>query len=120
MNDQPPAPLLKAPNAERYMLESENLRRRQLRSALLHGSGRNWRERRRIWPGALAGAIVVAVIVAVIGVYGAFQRQQKILEDEQRRRQSASAPGRSAASSPPLWSSRMSTTIAQHDHGPSR
>jgi hypothetical protein len=77
------------PNAERFMLQSEDLRRRQLRSALLHGSGRNWRERRRIWPAALAGAIAVAVIIAVIGVYGAFERQQKIIDEEQRRRSGA-------------------------------
>jgi len=91
MSDPDPVPLVTAPNAERYMLESENLRRRQLHSALLHGSGRSWRESRRIWPAALAGAVVVAVIIAVIGVYGAFQRQQNILDEEQRRRQSMPA-----------------------------
>lgn len=56
------------PNAERYLLEADALRRRQLVSALLHGSRRTWREQRRIWPGLVAGVIVVAVIVAVFGV----------------------------------------------------
>ncbi|HET8684453.1 MAG TPA: hypothetical protein VFM54_21655, partial [Micromonosporaceae bacterium] len=45
-----PAPFVTTPNAERYLLEADSLRRRQLRSALLHGSTRVWRERRRIWP----------------------------------------------------------------------
>jgi hypothetical protein len=56
------------PNAEKYLLEADALRRRQLVSALLHGSRRTWREQRRIWPGVVAGVIVVAVIVAVFGV----------------------------------------------------
>ncbi|HZN19758.1 MAG TPA: hypothetical protein VFB84_16480 [Micromonosporaceae bacterium] len=82
-----PAPFVTTPNAERYLLEADSLRRRQLRSALLHGSTRVWRERRRIWPAALSGLVVVAVVVAAIAVYGAFQRQQRITEEEQRRRQ---------------------------------
>jgi hypothetical protein len=77
------------PNAERNMLQSENLRRRQLRSALLHGSSRSWRERRRIWPAVLSGVVVVVVITAAIGVYGAFRLQQRIADDEQRQRQPA-------------------------------
>jgi hypothetical protein len=56
------------PNAEKYLLEADALRRRQLVSALLHGSRRTWREQRRIWPGVVAGLVVVAVIVAVLGV----------------------------------------------------
>jgi len=91
--DREPVSFATPPNAERYMLQSEDLRRRQLHSALLHGSGRNWRERRRIWPAALTGAVVVAVIIAVIGVYGAFERQQRIIEQEQQRR--LPAPARS-------------------------
>ncbi len=58
----------KTPNAEKYLLEADALRRRQLVSALLHGSRRTWREQRRIWPGVVAGIVVVAVIIAVFGV----------------------------------------------------
>jgi hypothetical protein len=75
------------PNAERYLIESDILRQRQLRSALLHGSTRIWRERRRIWPSVLAGVVVVAVVVAAIGVYGAFRRQQRIADEERLQRQ---------------------------------
>jgi len=73
----PPAPFLRTPNAERYLLEADSLRRRQLRSALLHGSARTWRDRRRIWPAVVAGLVVVAVIAAGIAVYGAFRQQQE-------------------------------------------
>ena len=75
------------PNAERHLLESDDLRRRQLRSALVHGSTRVWRERTRVWPAVIAGVVMAAVIVAALAVYGAFQRQQRITEEEQRRRQ---------------------------------
>lgn len=60
--------LRSTPNAERYVLEADAMRRRQLRSALLHGSGRNWRENRRAWPAIVAGLIVVAVILAGLSV----------------------------------------------------
>lgn len=60
--------LRSTPNAERYVLEADAMRRRQLRSALLHGSARNWRENRRAWPGIVAGLIVVAVILAGLSV----------------------------------------------------
>jgi hypothetical protein len=64
------------PHAERYLLEAEALRRRQLLAGLLHGSRRTWRERQRLWPGLVAGVVVVAVIVAAIAVLGALRRQQ--------------------------------------------
>lgn len=60
--------LQSTPNAERYVLEADAMRRRQLRSALLHGSARNWRENRRAWPAIVAGLIVVAVILAGLSV----------------------------------------------------
>lgn len=61
------------PNAERYVLEADAMRRRQLRSALLHGSARNWRESRRIWPAVVAGLVVVAVILAGLSVMQALK-----------------------------------------------
>ena len=71
-------PFAATPNAERHLIESDNLRRRQLRAALLHGSSRSWRERGRIWPAVLVGLVVVAIVVAAIAVHGAFERQQRI------------------------------------------
>jgi hypothetical protein len=86
-------PFARTPHAERYLLESDNLRRRQLRSALLHGSARVWRERPRVWPAVLGGLVVVAVIVAVIAVHAAFERQREITEREKRERQAVSTVG---------------------------
>lgn len=74
------------PNAERYLLEADALRRRQLRSALLHGSSRTWREHRRIWPGVVAGVVVVSVILAAFAVVQAFQANEQ--EQQQQERQS--------------------------------
>ncbi len=85
--NEPQQPTVQPADTERHMLESENLRRRQLRSALLHGSGSTWRKRHRVWPAALSGIVIAAIIVAIIGVSGAFQRQQSILDEEQKRRQ---------------------------------
>jgi hypothetical protein len=85
--DQPPAPFVSTPNAERYLLEADSLRRRQLRSALLHGSGLTWRDRRRIWPAALGGVVLVAVICAAIAVHGAFQMQQQERAEQERERE---------------------------------
>lgn len=83
----PPRPYPGTPNAERYVIAADNLRRRQLKSALLHGSSRTWREHRRIWPGVIAGAVVVAVIVAAIAVAGAFRNEREIQEQQQREQQ---------------------------------
>jgi flagellar biosynthesis/type III secretory pathway M-ring protein FliF/YscJ len=94
------APFTSTPNAERYLLQADDLRRRQLRSAMLHGSTRMWRERRRIWPAALAGVVVVAVIIASIAVYGAFRRQQQIIEEQERARNPAPVPTRTVTPSP--------------------
>lgn len=77
-----PEPFASTPNAERYLLQADNLRRRQLRSALLHGSTRTWRDRRRIWPAVVAGVVAVAVVIAAIAVHSAFQTYQ-----EQQRQQ---------------------------------
>lgn len=64
------------PNREKYILEADALRRRQLASALVHGTHRSWRERRQVWPSAAAGVVAIAVVIAVISVYSAFQTQQ--------------------------------------------
>lgn len=79
------APFVRTPNAERYLLEADNLRRRQLRSALLHGSSRTWRDRRRIWPAVVAGLIVVAIIMAAIAIYGTFQEQQRQQREQEQQ-----------------------------------
>lgn len=64
------------PNREKYILEADALRRRQLASALVHGTQRSWRERRRVWPSAVAGVVAVALVIAALCVYSAFQTQQ--------------------------------------------
>ena len=69
-----------APDAERHVLAADNLRRRQLRTALLHGSARSWRDRNRVWPAALAGLVLTAVVLAGIAVYSAFETTR----DQQR------------------------------------
>lgn len=69
-------PFVLTPHAERYLIEADTLRRRQLRSSLLHGSDRTWRDRRRIWPAIVAGVVVAAVVVAAIALAGAFHRQE--------------------------------------------
>lgn len=75
------------PNAEKYLLEADALRRRQLRSALLHGSSRTWRDNRRIWTGVVAGIIVVAVILAAFAVTKAIASYQKQQKEEERQQQ---------------------------------
>lgn len=80
-------PFVATPYAEKYLIESDNLRRRQLRAALLHGTGRTWRENRRLWPAVLVGLVVVAIVVASIAVHGAFERQQRIADEDRARRQ---------------------------------
>lgn len=67
------------------MIAADNLRRRQLKSALLHGSSRTWREQRRIWPGVAAGVVVVAVIIAAIAVAGAFRNERELQQHQQRQ-----------------------------------
>ncbi len=65
---QSEVPQFSVPNAEKYVLEADTLRRRQLRSALLHGSRRTWRAHLRLWPAVVVGVIVVAVVVAAMAV----------------------------------------------------
>ncbi|UPK72938.1 hypothetical protein MU582_10795 [Nocardioidaceae bacterium SCSIO 66511] len=80
----PPAPPMGGtPNAEKYVLAADAMRRRQLRSALLHGSRRTWREHPRVWPAIVVGVIAVAVVVAAIAVVGAFQKQQEKEKQEE-------------------------------------
>ena len=79
-----PTVMHRSGQTEQYVLQAAALRRRQLRSAFLYGSQRSWRQRQALWPAALTGVIVVAVIVAVIAVTGAFEKQKRINEKEQR------------------------------------
>lgn len=100
---QPPSPWLPpnantTPNAERYLLEADALRRRQLRSALLHGSSRTWREHRRIWPAVVSGLVVVAVILAAFAVRRAFAEAAR--ESQQQQQIGPTAPTASAPTSP--------------------
>jgi len=66
------------PNAEKYVLEADAMRRRQLRSALLHGSTRTWREHRRVWPAVVVGIVLVAVVIAALAVVNAYRKQQEL------------------------------------------
>lgn len=79
--DPPPVPEFDIPNAEKYMLEADVMRRRQLRSALLHGSTRTWREHRSVWPGVVAGVVVSALIIAILAVETAYTKDR---ENQQR------------------------------------
>lgn len=69
------------PDEEKYVLEADALRHRQLRSALLYGSSRYWRRRQRVWPAVIGGAILIALICGVIALIGAFGKQQEINEE---------------------------------------
>ncbi|WP_370614117.1 hypothetical protein [Mumia sp. Pv 4-285] len=100
----PPGALARTPNAEKYVLEADALRRRQLRSALLHGTRRTWREHRSTWPAVLAGVIVVAVIVAGMAVTSAYQRQQDIQDRQERERERAMTPSATTPSPSPAAS----------------
>lgn len=90
----PPTLALKnTPNAERYVLEADAIRRRQMRSALLHGSRRTWREHQRVWPAIIVGVIVIAVIVAAFAVRDAFRTTQENQRERERQQQApATAP----------------------------
>lgn len=92
--DPPPAgaapadrdrPFARTPNAERFLLESDALRRRQLQTSALHGSGRVWRDRARVWPAVVAGFVLIAVIIGGIAVRGAYHRQKEIQQERDRR-----------------------------------
>ncbi len=95
------------PNAERYILEADALRRRQLETAMVHGSDRTWRERRRIWPAATCGIVAVVIIVMVVAAVGAFHRQQEIAKAKERQ-QAAERAAAAAAGFP---------VHAYHGHG---
>jgi len=79
--EPPPAPEFDIPNAEKYMLEADVMRRRQLRSALLHGSKRTWREHRKVWPGVVAGLVAGGLIIAVLAVKTAYDKDKESEQD---------------------------------------
>lgn len=112
MTEQPPprtppvgprSAMQNTPNSERYVLEADAMRRRQLRSALLHGSRRTWREHPRIWPAVVVGLIVVAVVVAGLAVTEAFKKTEENEKKEQQKqtRPSATAPATPGPSASP-------------------
>jgi hypothetical protein len=80
-SEPPPAPEFDIPNAEKYMLEADVMRRRQLRSALLHGSTRTWREHRKVWPGVVAGLVAGGLIIAVLAVKTAYDKDKESKQD---------------------------------------
>jgi hypothetical protein len=59
------------------------MRRRQLRSALLHGSTRTWREHRRVWPGVVAGLVAAGLIIAIIAVKSAYDKDRENQQAEE-------------------------------------
>ncbi|RKS06287.1 hypothetical protein DFP74_1915 [Nocardiopsis sp. Huas11] len=69
------------PDEEKYVLQADALRHRQLRSALLYGSSRYWRRRQRVWPAVVFGVVVTALVCGVIALIGAFGRQQEVNEE---------------------------------------
>ena len=73
------------------------MRRRQLRSALLHGSRRTWREHTRIWPAVVVGIIVVAVVIAGLAVTDAFQKT----EENEKKKEQQQQPAPSSAPATP-------------------
>ena len=93
----PRSAMQNTPNAERYVLEADAMRRRQLRSALLHGSRRTWRDHPRTWPAVVVGIIVVAVIIAGLAVTEAFK---KTSENEKKQEQQRQAPAATAPAVP--------------------
>lgn len=102
----PPGALARTPGAEKYVLEADSLRRRQLRSALLHGTRRTWREHRSTWPAVIAGVIAVAVIVAAMAVTSAYQRQQDLQRQQDREREQATTPTATVPSPTPTAPTR--------------
>lgn len=84
--------LQQTPNAEKYVLEADAMRRRQLRSALLHGSRRTWRDNPRSWPAVVIGLIVAAVIVAGLTVTQALKTTENNDKKQQQQQAPSSAP----------------------------
>ena len=101
-SQRPPVPRFAVPNAERYVLEADALRRRQLRSALLHGSRRTWREHRRIWPAVVVGILAVALIALAMSMTNAFREDQAADDDEGTAPQIVQPAGRPAGQLPPV------------------
>lgn len=93
------------PNAEKYVLEADSMRRRQLRSALLHGRRRTWREHARAWPAVAIGVIVVGVILAALAVVGAYNKSKNPTTPQLPGVSQAPTPAASASPAPTRASS---------------
>jgi hypothetical protein len=111
----PRSAMQNTPNAERYVLEADAMRRRQLRSALLHGSRRTWRDHPRTWPAVVVGIIVVAVIIAGLAVTEAFKKTSENEKKQEQQRQNPAAtapavPGATPAPTGPAPSGPVPTT----------
>jgi hypothetical protein len=63
----------RGPQADRDLLALHALRQRQLRTAFLHGTRRNWRDSRRVWPAVVVALVIIGVAVAAIGRLAAFR-----------------------------------------------
>lgn len=102
------------PNAEKYVLEADAMRRRQLRSALLHGSRRTWREQNKQWPAVVVGVIVVAVIIAGLIVARAVNKSVDNANKQEQQQKQQNAPTAPVTPGPRRSPTAPTTTASPH------
>lgn len=56
------------PDGGRHLMAWHALRREQLRTALVHGDRRHWRDRDRLWPAVAVGLAITVMALVVIAV----------------------------------------------------